>query len=1040
METNTTTEYRDRPEVRTEFSPFRWIAITITVSLTLLLSLSLDASAETPAKRLSTAVPVETKQRPQFIVVYRDGVSLASRLRAEADLGVKPLEVFRNAFQGFVARLDRRDLRRLEADPRIRILEPDYEVSASGSAGQDRTVDSWGLDRIDQRSGPLDGRLSAGENGYGVEAYIIDTGIRPDHSEFAGRINPAGFSSINGGWGDCDGHGTHVAGTVAGSSYGVAPAATLTAVRVLDCEGSGTISGVIDGVDWMIADHRAGEPAVGNMSLGGSRSDALNLAIRRAVEDGVTMVVAAGNETTDACTKSPASAPEAVTVGSLKASDAPSGFSNFGPCVDLFAPGSDIKSAWHTSRTATNTISGTSMAAPHVAGAAALLLSRSPGLGPAEVSSRLVETSTPGEQMLDPGCLIKRMLYIGGGPNIADPETPPPPSNDAFADREPLGPLGNRTISSTCATAEIGEPGHGVPPFDYRPRTSIWFEWTAPASGLLVLDHRQSSFYGVMAVYTGESPEKLILEARNDPDDWQYGDDRVFVRVDAGTNYKIALDGYKGTSGTVNLVSTFTPGSGSSPGDPVFGPDNDNVAQAASLGSILEWDVRGSTVGATAQSGEPEHATWYGGGPFGSIWYRWTAPVNGVLTLRSSNYHDVAVYTGDSVATLERASSPEWGWGMSDDANLMPVRRGETYLIALETWPVLEDWTRLVGTLDPAPVNDDLANATRIESWDGPIRGTNLGATVESGEPSHDSSSQDGPFASVWYQWTAPGNGHLNLDASESSFDHPAVSVYTGDTMRNLERLAGETGEVSFAVRKGVNYKIAIDTWWPDEVGATSLRGDFITAPANDDVADAAPIDLNYSVVTGSTFGSTLETSEASPSSDSSLFPVGSVWYHWTPRHNMKITLSSDDADFETVTAYTGGSLESLNRVAGGDYSWLDLNVSAGTRYLFAVQDDPSEKVTFNLRLRRRIEPPRIVSAPKVVTFSRRAKFRFRGEPGVTFECRLDRMRSWKKCGKTVKYKRLRPGDHSFRVRARDGKSVSGATDWFWWIEKRGGR
>ena len=205
-----------------------------------------------------------------------------------------------------------------------------------------------------------------------MKAYIIDTGIRTTHSQFGGRAI-SGYDAIDGALpaADCNGHGTHVAGTVGGSTYGVAKAVSLVAVRVLNCSGSGSTSGVIAGIDWVTGNHQAGQPAVANMSLGGGASSSLDTAVRNSIADGVTYALAAGNDNTNACNSSPARTAEALTVGSTTSSDARSSFSNYGTCVDIFAPGSSITSAWHTSDTATNTISGTSMAAPHVAGAAA---------------------------------------------------------------------------------------------------------------------------------------------------------------------------------------------------------------------------------------------------------------------------------------------------------------------------------------------------------------------------------------------------------------------------------------------------------------------------------------------------------------------------------------------------------------------------------------------------------------------------------------------------------------------------------------------
>jgi subtilisin family serine protease len=234
-----------------------------------------------------------------------------------------------------------------------------------------------------------------------VNAYVIDTGIRFDHSEFGGRAI-SGFDAVDGGSADdCNGHGTHVSGTIGGATYGVAKSVTLVGVRVLDCSGSGTTAGVIAGIDWVTGDHAAGAPAVANMSLGGGASTALDTAVRNSIADGVSYAVAAGNgnqggRAQDACKYSPARVPEAMTVGATDKTDTKTSWSNYGNCVDWFAPGLSITSAWYTSNTATNTISGTSMATPHTAGVAALYLQGSPGASPATVRTALYDNTTKG--------------------------------------------------------------------------------------------------------------------------------------------------------------------------------------------------------------------------------------------------------------------------------------------------------------------------------------------------------------------------------------------------------------------------------------------------------------------------------------------------------------------------------------------------------------------------------------------------------------------------------------------------------------------
>ena len=255
-------------------------------------------------------------------------------------------------------------------------------------------VPSWGLDRIDATDVPLDNKYSYISAGAGVRVYVIDTGIRADHADLSGRVG-AGWSAIadDQGTNDCNGHGTHVAGTVAGKSYGVAKSAVVVPIRVLDCNGSGFTSSVISGINWVVANHPGG-PAVINMSLGGPANSSLDRAVADASAAGFTVVAAAGNSNTDACSTSPARAPQALTIGATTSTDARASYSNYGSCVNLFAPGSSITSAWISSPTSTRTISGTSMAAPHVAGMAARLLQMNPGSSPSAVASLLAGSAT----------------------------------------------------------------------------------------------------------------------------------------------------------------------------------------------------------------------------------------------------------------------------------------------------------------------------------------------------------------------------------------------------------------------------------------------------------------------------------------------------------------------------------------------------------------------------------------------------------------------------------------------------------------------
>lgn len=328
-----------------------------------------------------------------YIVVMKSSDDLDGAEAEIAKSGGRTEKRFSYAINALSVKMKHSEVARIRNNPKVLFVELDQPMFALDTQ---TPTPSWGLDRIDQRALPLSNSFTASAYGAGVDVYIVDTGVSTTHTDFSGRLR-SGFSAINDGRGsnDCNGHGTHVAGTAAGTTYGVAKAASVIPVRVLDCAGSGTNSGVIAGLDWIIANHTAGVAAVANMSLGGGTSLALDTAVQNAINDGVIMAVAAGNSNTNACNSSPARAANAITVGATERTDARALYSNFGSCVDIFAPGSSIASSWINSTTATNTISGTSMASPHVAGVAAALLSANPTFSSADISSKLRSSATP---------------------------------------------------------------------------------------------------------------------------------------------------------------------------------------------------------------------------------------------------------------------------------------------------------------------------------------------------------------------------------------------------------------------------------------------------------------------------------------------------------------------------------------------------------------------------------------------------------------------------------------------------------------------
>ena len=342
--------------------------------------------------------------RETWIVLFRDAVADPKSVAEEHARrhGAEIIHVYEHAVKGYAATFRGPGASEAARDRRVAHVERDQRVTLVATQ---TPTPSWGLDRIDQHDLPLVGGFTYTNTGAGVTAYVIDTGIRYSHNDFDGlspnRAVP-GFDAVLplvGDASDCHGHGTHVAATIGGTNYGVAKAVKLVSVRVLDCAGFGLTSGVIAGVDWVTHDHASGQPAVANMSLGGGASTALDTAVRNSINSGVSYAIAAGNgnilgSAQNACTTSPARVPEAMTISATTITDVKASWANFGPCVDWFAPGVNIVSAWSSSDTATATLSGTSMATPHTAGVAAQYLQSVPGASPAAVRTALYDLTS----------------------------------------------------------------------------------------------------------------------------------------------------------------------------------------------------------------------------------------------------------------------------------------------------------------------------------------------------------------------------------------------------------------------------------------------------------------------------------------------------------------------------------------------------------------------------------------------------------------------------------------------------------------------
>ena len=381
-----------------------------------------------------------------YIVVFKDSSVNRSRVRATAGglilrYGGRVARTYTAALRGFEIKVNARIAARIAAHPSVAYVEQNRTVRLSGTQ---TSPPSWGLDRTDQRNLPLNSSYTYPNTASNVHAYIIDSGVRYSHTDFGGRA-VSGFDAIDGGSADdCNGHGTHVAGTVGGALHGVAKGVRIVGVRVLDCQGDGTYAQVIAGVDWVTAN--AVKPAVANMSLGGPANSALDAAVTNSINSGITYGLSAGNDYgANACGASPARTPAAITVGSTTSTDVRSDFSNIGSCLDIFAPGTWITSTWSTSDTATNIISGTSMATPHVVGAAAMVLSANPTWTPQQIRDYLVNNAT-NNVIADPGTgSPNKLLYVVNGP--------PPPANDFSVS---VSPTSGVTVPGGSVAVTVG--------------------------------------------------------------------------------------------------------------------------------------------------------------------------------------------------------------------------------------------------------------------------------------------------------------------------------------------------------------------------------------------------------------------------------------------------------------------------------------------------------------------------------------------------------------------------------------------------------
>ncbi|MGC9451915.1 MAG: S8 family serine peptidase [Oceanipulchritudo sp.] len=855
--------------------------------------------------------------------------------------------------------------------------EPDYIVHAMVVPNDPRCADGslWGLDNTGQSGGTVDIDIDAPEGwdirtgADGIIVGVIDTGVRHTHEDLAANmwINPGesgldefgndraangidddnngaiddvhGINAISedpvkrGNPTDDHGHGSHTAGTVGAvgnNGLGVAGVAwnvRIMALKFLSASGSGALSDAIECMEYALAN---GARLLSNSWGGGPYNEALIDMLRLLRDNGVVFVAAAGNDgsSNDAVRVYPASyaVENVVAVAALDRTGALAGYSNFGyGTVQVAAPGNDILSAGIENDADYATMSGTSMACPHVTGIMALIASEYPDEDYTAHINRLLGSAAPLES-------LHGKVLTGGCANLfgALGASSPHPFNDDFADAAVLeGTEITLRSNNRHATTEADEPPHAGPDSG----ASVWWRWTAPAPGLAILNLDGSGFDTRAAVYTGDSLATLVLVAEND--DFEGGaHSRLQWIAEEGVTYHVAVAGAPGAEGLVQL-------SLSGP------PENDNLARAAVLADVPAIVISNS-LNATAEPGEPSHA---GQPAKRSLWWKWTAGSSGKVVFATEyTVFDavIAVYTGpvdqpemaDLVLLAQNDDNNFGGTWAEVKFEAVP---GETYYIAVDHKSG-EESVAWLNTFRPE-VNDDFADRFRLPGDAFNVTAMNILATFEAGEPDHDG---NGSGYSLWWEWTPDSNGDF-LITTDGSMMSTALGVYTGNRVDRLDGIASDSysgpnasSQVVVRASAGQSYQIAVDKQLSGGYFGTIRLGIApIVLPPNDAFADATEITEFPAVVTGFNTAATREPGEY----ENPNYSINNtVWWKWTAPRDLDVAVSTNGSSFDTVMGvFSGTSLGALTLVGFDDESgvnrasYLRFSAVAGTTYHFQV-------------------------------------------------------------------------------------------------------